>query len=58
VEWSDPCTRLTPILEDMTADADGRWKLAKINCDTLPDIATSMRVSNLPTVYFIAEGKG
>ena len=57
VDWSEPCNRLIPILEDLTTKSDGKWALARLNCDTLPDIASAMQIKNLPSVYFIHEGK-
>jgi thioredoxin-like negative regulator of GroEL len=42
----------------MTSEAQGKWTLARMNCDTLPGIAEAMQIKNLPTVYFVADGAG
>jgi thioredoxin-like negative regulator of GroEL len=35
-EWCGPCKKLTPILEQLTNDHEGKFKLIKVNIDNLP----------------------
>ena len=35
-DWCAPCKKLTPILEEKAREHDGKFKLVKINIDTLP----------------------
>ena len=35
-EWCAPCKKLTPVLEKLTQDNDGKFKLVKVNIDNLP----------------------
>lgn len=54
--WCGPCRKLTPILEEMTANGDGKFKLVKLNIDNLPQIATGLKVRNIPAVFLINKG--
>jgi len=35
-DWCGPCRKLTPILEEVTLQSEGRFKLVKLNIDNLP----------------------
>ena len=35
-DWCAPCKKLTPVLEKLTHDNEGKFKLMKINIDNLP----------------------
>ena len=35
-EWCAPCRKLTPILEKVTQENEGKFKLIKVNIDNLP----------------------
>ena len=35
-DWCQPCKKLTPLLEEKTREAVGKFKLMKLNIDTLP----------------------
>mgnify|MGYP000895405263 CR=1 FL=1 len=35
-DWCAPCKKLTPVLEQLTRDNEGKFKLDKINIDNLP----------------------
>ncbi|CDW78100.1 thioredoxin [Stylonychia lemnae] len=55
-DWCGPCKKLTPILEEMTAAGEGKFKLVKMNIDNLPQIATGLKVRNIPAVFLINKG--
>jgi putative thioredoxin len=38
-EWCRPCKTLTPLLEKLAEDAQGSYRLAKLNVDDNPNIA-------------------
>ena len=41
-DWRAPCKKLTPVLEQLTRDNGGKFKLIKINIDNLPQLATAL----------------
>lgn len=56
-DWCGPCKQLTPILEKLANDYQGRFLLAKINCDEQQMIAAQFGVRSLPTVYLVDKGQ-
>jgi thioredoxin 1 len=55
--WCGPCRALAPILEQVAKDYEGRVKVGKVDVDECPDLAAKYRVSGVPTVLVIKEGK-
>ncbi|MGD8456507.1 MAG: tetratricopeptide repeat protein [Anaerolineales bacterium] len=49
-EWCQPCHMLTPILEKLTREARGAFRLAKVNADENPNLTMQFNVNGLPTV--------
>jgi putative thioredoxin len=49
-EWCQPCHMLTPILEKLTVEANGAFRLAKVNADENPNLTMQFNVRGLPTV--------
>ena len=48
--WCEPCKQLSPILENIINDCEGRVHLAKINIDENQQIAAQLRIQSIPTV--------
>src|SRR4029434_923006 len=57
VEWSDPCRRLTPMLEKAVRNAKGRVKLVKMNIDEHPAIPGQMGIQSIPAVIAFVAGQ-
>ncbi len=55
-EWCAPCKKLTPILEKITKDQEGKFKLIKVNIDNVPQLATALSVKSIPTLFLIYRG--
>ena len=49
--WCEPCKQLSPILENIINDCEGRVHLAKINIDENQQIAAQLRIQSIPIVY-------
>ncbi len=48
--WCGPCKQLTPILEKVIKNANGKALLAKINLDENQQIAAQLKIQSIPTV--------
>ena len=55
-DWCAPCKKLTPVLEKLTQDNEGKFKLVKVNIDNLPKLATALQVRSIPTLFLIYRG--
>jgi putative thioredoxin len=56
-EWCEPCKQLSPVLEQLAADADGQWILAKVDVDANPQLAAALQVQSIPMVVAVVDGQ-
>jgi thioredoxin 1 len=57
--WSPtcgPCRRIAPILEEIAAEAGGRFRVAKVNAWEQQALAAHYRISALPTILVFKGG--
>ena len=54
--WCGPCRMLSPIVDDLAAEFEGRATIAKCNVDDCEDIAAQFGVRNIPTLVFVKNG--
>lgn len=55
--WCGPCRMLAPVLDEIATEHAGKLKVAKINTDEQPGLATQFGIQGLPTMLFFASGK-
>ena len=51
--WCGPCKTLTPILEKVVTETDGKVVLAKVDVDKNPQIQQAFQVQSIPSVFAI-----
>ena len=51
--WCGPCRMLTPVVEELASDYEGRATVAKLNVDEASDVAQKYNVGSIPTVEMI-----
>ena len=56
-EWCGPCRMLTPIVEEMAKEYEGRAVIGKLNVDDNPEVTAKFGVRNIPTVLFFKGGE-
>jgi putative thioredoxin len=55
--WCGPCKQLTPLLEKIVKQANGKVRLVKINVDENQQIAAQMHVQSIPAVFAFVNGQ-
>ena len=56
-EWCGPCKMLTPVLEELALEFDGKVKIAKVNIDEHQNLAVQYRITAIPTLLLIKNGQ-
>jgi thioredoxin 2 len=56
-DWCGPCHMLAPTIDQLAAEMSGRVKVAKLNIDENPGIATRFGVRSIPTLLVLKGGK-
>ncbi|MBA4373510.1 MAG: thioredoxin [Thermodesulfovibrio sp.] len=55
--WCGPCRMIAPTVEELAKDYSGRVKVAKLNTDENPDIASKYKIMGIPTIMFFKAGQ-
>ena len=55
--WCGPCKALTPIVEKLAGDFEGRIKVGKLNIDEAPQTPVQYAVRAVPTLVFFKGGE-
>ena len=56
-EWCGPCRMIGPALEEISAEMQGKVKIAKINIDENPQIAAKLGIRSIPTLFIYKDGQ-
>jgi thioredoxin 1 len=56
-EWCAPCRRLTPTVDAVAAEMDGKLTVAKVNVDENPVTPGRFNVRGIPTLILFKGGK-
>ena len=56
-EWCGPCKMIAPILKDLAAEYKDKLKVAKIDVDQEPELASQFNIVSIPTLLFFNKGQ-
>jgi thioredoxin 1 len=56
-QWCNPCRALTPILDELAEEYDGRVRIGKVNIDEQQALATQYGVRAIPTLLLFHQGQ-
>jgi putative thioredoxin len=56
-EWCQPCKQLSPVLERLAVEYNGRFLLAKIDVDANQMLMQQFGVQGIPTLLVLRDGK-
>jgi len=51
--WCGPCQRISPILEELAREYDGRIVIYKVDIDKNRNIANAFNISSIPAIMYI-----
>ena len=54
--WCMPCKMVSPIIEELAAEYEGRVTVAKVDVDSEGDIAMRYGIMGIPTVILFKDG--
>ncbi|MFW6414316.1 MAG: thioredoxin [Verrucomicrobiota bacterium] len=55
--WCGPCHQITPILEELSEEVDGKAVIGKVNVDDNPDLAARFGIRSIPTLLVFKNGE-
>ena len=56
-EWCGPCRMIAPVLDQLAAESNGRYKIAKLNVDENPRTSQQFGIRSIPTMLIFKNGK-
>lgn len=56
-EWCGPCRMVSPIIDELAAEYEGRVIIGKMNVDDNNDVVVQFGIRNIPTILFFKDGK-
>jgi len=55
--WCGPCRKLSPLIDEIAADYEGKVKFAKVNIQDNLEIAKKFSISGIPCLIIFKDGK-
>ena len=55
--WCGPCKMMTPVVEQISKDMDGKAKVCKVNIDEEQNLAMEYGIMSIPTFLIFKNGK-
>jgi thioredoxin 1 len=56
-EWCGPCKMLSPILDELASEYDGRVRIGKVNIDEHQMLAAEYGIRSIPTLLLFQGGQ-
>ncbi len=56
-EWCGPCKMLSPILDELAQEYDGRVRIGKVNVDEHQTLAAQFGIRSIPTLLLFKQGQ-
>ncbi len=55
-DWCGPCKMMSPILDEISQEFEGKIKIAKVNVDDNPDLSSEYKIMSIPNMILFENG--
>ena len=55
--WCGPCRMIAPVMDQLAAESQGRYKIGKLNVDENLLIASRYQIASIPTMLIFKDGQ-
>jgi len=55
--WCGPCRMVSPIVDEIAQEYDGKLKVGKIDVDAEQELATAFQVQSIPMILVMKDGE-
>ena len=55
-DWCGPCRMMSPVIDDIEKELDGKVKVGKVNVDNNQELAIKYDVMSIPTIMVFEKG--
>ncbi len=56
-DWCGPCKMLSPLVDEIAKELDGKIKVCKVNVDQARYVSSRLGVTSIPTLMIFENGK-
>ncbi|MDR0546470.1 MAG: thioredoxin [Dysgonamonadaceae bacterium] len=56
-EWCGPCKMITPFVDELAAEYEGKVVIGKVNVDENEDLPAEYGIRSIPTLLFFKNGE-
>ncbi len=56
-EWCGPCRMISPVVEELAAEYNGKINIGKCNVDEEAEVTERFKIRNIPTLLFFKGGE-
>lgn len=56
-EWCGPCKALSPVLDEIASESEGKINIVKVNVDEASELANRFGIRGIPTLIFFKDGE-
>ncbi len=56
-EWCGPCRMITPIIEELASEMDGKATIGKLNVDQNKEVSMKYGIRSIPTILILKDGE-
>lgn len=55
--WCAPCRIVSPVIDELAKEFEGKVKVGKLNVDENPNVATKFGIMSIPTIVIFKKGQ-